>query len=154
MPDRTTSLLLALAGLIALNLVIPQGSAQQAVTHAVHPDMPDPTRGKQGITHNALLRADIAGLAGQEVIVWDTEYAPRAINPRHHHPAAITFHVLAGTGVWHEEGKEPVTLRPGDSLFTPAGTTHSHWNPSHTDNLRFLEFIVGEKDKARPEPRP
>ena len=116
--------------------------------------MPDPAHGKHGITHKALLRTDIAGVSGQEVIVWDTEYAPRAINPRHYHPAAITFHVLSGTGIWLAEGKEPVTLRAGDSLFTPAGTTHSHWNPSHTENLRFLEFIVGEKDKARPEPRP
>ena len=119
-----------------------------------HPDMPDPTRGKQGITHKALLQTDIAGLPSQEVIVWDTEYAPRAINPRHYHPVAITFRVLSGTGVWQEEGNEPVMLRAGDSLFAPAGTTHSHWNPSHTEKLRFLEFIVGEKDKARPEPRP
>jgi mannose-6-phosphate isomerase-like protein (cupin superfamily) len=47
-----------------------------------------------------------------------------------------------------------VTLKAGDSLFTPAGTTHTHWNPSHTESLRFLEFIVGEKEKARPEPLP
>jgi quercetin dioxygenase-like cupin family protein len=151
--DRTVSLLL-IVGLAAFSLVVPQSLAQQSTTHAPHSDMPDPTRGKHGITHSALLRTDIAGVTDQEVIVWDTEYAPRAINPRHHHPAAITFHVLSGTGVWQEEGKEPVTLRAGDSLFTPAGTTHSHWNPSHTEKLRFLEFIVGEKDKARPEPRP
>jgi quercetin dioxygenase-like cupin family protein len=119
-----------------------------------HPDMPDPSRGKQGITHTALLKTDVVGIARREVIVWDTEYAPRAINPRHYHPAAITFHVVSGTGVWQEEGKDPVTLKTGDSLFTPAGTTHTHWNPSHTETLRFLEFIVGEKDKARPEPRP
>ena len=134
----------------ALSLATARGSAQ----HVPHLDMPDVTRGKDGITHKALLRSDIAGAAGREVIVWDTEYAPRAINPRHYHPAAITFHVLSGTGIWLEEGKEPVTLRAGDSLFTPAGTTHSHWNPSHTENLRFLEFIVGAKDNARPEPRP
>jgi quercetin dioxygenase-like cupin family protein len=128
--------------------------AQQMMMHPPHPDMPDPTRGKQGITHRALLKSDVAGVSGQEVIVWDTEYAPRAINPRHYHPAAITFHVISGTGIWQEEGKPAVTLKAGDSLFTPAGTTHSHWNPSHTEKLRFLEFIVGEKDKARPEPRP
>jgi quercetin dioxygenase-like cupin family protein len=152
--DRTTPLLLAVMGLVTLDLGIPQSWAQQSTPPAPLSDMPDPTHGKHGITHKALLRTDVAGVTGQEVIVWDTEYAPRAINPRHHHPAAITFHVLSGTGIWHAEGKEPVTLRAGDSLFTPAGTTHSHWNPSHTENLRFLEFIVGEKDKARPEPRP
>jgi quercetin dioxygenase-like cupin family protein len=48
----------------------------------------------------------------------------------------------------------PVTLRAGDSLFVPAGTIHSHWNPSATEHLRFLEFIVAEKDKGRSIPQP
>jgi quercetin dioxygenase-like cupin family protein len=150
LPDRATSILVA----VAILALVGAGFAQQNPPYPPHPDMPDATHGKQGITHKALLQTDIAGAVRREVIVWDTEYAPRAINPRHHHPAAITFHVLSGTGIWHEEGKEPVTLKAGDSLLTPAGTTHSHWNPSHTEKLRFLEFIVGEKDKARPEPRP
>jgi quercetin dioxygenase-like cupin family protein len=34
---------------------------------------------------------------GQEVIVWNTEYMRQEqLTPRHYHPAAITFHVLAG----------------------------------------------------------
>jgi quercetin dioxygenase-like cupin family protein len=151
---RPPVLLAASAAVIALVLsAATPGRAQQA-PHPAHPDMPDATRGKQGITHKALLKSDVAGASGQEVIVWDTEYAPRAINPRHYHPAAITFHVVAGTGVWQEEGKAAVTLKAGDSLFITPGTTHSHWNPSHTEKLRFLEFIVGETDKARPVPAP
>ena len=109
---------------------------------------------KTGVTHTPLLKQTLAGTENEEVIVWDTEYAPGGINPRHFHPAAITFHVLSGTGVWQEEGKAPVTLHPGDSLFVPAGTTHSHWNPSTTEPLRFLEFIVAEKDKGRSVPQP
>jgi quercetin dioxygenase-like cupin family protein len=148
---RTAVLFAIIAAVATLGLAAGKpGRAQQIIS----PDMPDATRGKQGITHKSLLKSEIDGVSGQEVIVWDTEYAPRAINPRHFHPAAITFHVVSGTGIWQEEGKAPMTLKAGDSLFTPAGTTHSHWNPSHTEKLRFLEFIVGEKDKARPEPRP
>ncbi len=93
-------------------------------------------------------------MPGQEVIVWDTQYASGAVNPRHLHPAAITFHVLSGTGVWQEDGKPPVTLHAGDSLFVPAGTIHAHWNPSTTEALRFLEFIVAEKGKGRAIPQP
>ena len=122
---------------------------------AIHPlDMPDATHGKIGITHKSLLKSDVPGNPGQEVIVWDTEYAPRAINPRHYHPAAITFYVVSGTGIWQEDGKAPLTLKAGDSLFVPAGTTHAHWNPSYTESLRFLEFIAGARDKVRPEPQP
>jgi len=126
----------------------------QSMNTSPHLDMPDPTKGKQGIEHTSLLRTDVVDAGGEEVIVWDTEYAPRAINPRHYHPSAITFYIVSGSGIWHEEGKEPVTLRPGDSLFVPAGTTHAHWNPSHSEKLRFLEFIVGPKDKSRPIPSP
>ena len=92
--------------------------------------------------------------ANQEVAVYETEYEPGGVNPRHLHPAAITFHVLSGTGIWQEEGKPPVTLKAGDSLFVPAGTIHSHWNPSTTERLRFLEFIVAERDKGRSIPQP
>jgi quercetin dioxygenase-like cupin family protein len=102
-----------------------------------------------GITHTPLLKSVLPDTANQEVVVWDTVYAPGAINSRHQHPAAITFHVLSGTGIWQEDGKAPVTLHAGDSLFVPAGTIHSHWNPSATEPLRFLEFIVAEKDKGR-----
>ena len=97
---------------------------------------------KSGITHTPLLRSELPNSNGQEVIVWDTEYAPGAINPRHLHPAAITFHVISGTGIWQEDGKPPVTLHAGDSLFVAAGTIHSHWNASTTAPLVFTEFIL------------
>ncbi len=109
---------------------------------------------KAGVTHTPLLQTELPNSSGQEVTVWDTEYAPGAINPRHLHPAAITFHVLSGTGVWQEDGKPPVTLHAGDSLFVPAGTVHTHWNPSTTERLRFLEFIVAEKGKGSSIPQP
>src|SRR5215831_18537039 len=116
---------------------------------------PSGSQERQGvISHPPLFKMVLPGTANQEVAVYETEYAPGGINPRHLHPAAITFHVLAGTGVWQEEGKPAVTLHAGDSLFVPAGTIHSHWNPSTTDRLRFLEFIVAPKDKGRSIPRP
>jgi quercetin dioxygenase-like cupin family protein len=116
-----------------------------------------PTTGQERkgvISHPPLFKTTLPGTANQEVAVYQAEYEPGGINPRHLHPAAITFHVLAGTGVWQEEGKPPVTLKAGDSLFVPAGTIHAHWNPSTTERLRFLEFIVAEKDKGRSIPKP
>ena len=109
---------------------------------------------KGAIPHPPLLKMDVPNTTNQEVAVYEAEYAPGGINPRHLHPAAITFHILSGSGIWQEEGKEPVTLKAGDSLFVPAGTIHAHWNPSSTGRLRFLEFIVAEKDKGRSIPLP
>jgi quercetin dioxygenase-like cupin family protein len=117
-----------------------------------HPAASQERRGV--IPHAPLLKSVLPDTANQEVAVYETEYAPGGINPRHLHPAAITFHILSGAGVWQEEGKSPVTLKAGDSLFVPAGTIHSHWNPSATERLRFLEFIVAEKDKGRSIPKP
>jgi quercetin dioxygenase-like cupin family protein len=155
---RTTAALCAtIAAVFTLTLGGTTASRAQQTTSQpslFDADMPDASRGKQGITHTSLLRSDLANAGGKEVIVWDTDYAPRAVNPRHYHPAAITFHIVSGIGVFQEEGKPSVTLKAGDSLFIPPGTTHAHWNPSHTEHLRFLEFIVGEKDQARPEARP
>lgn len=98
------------------------------------------------IPHAPLLKMVVPNTANQEVAVYEAEYEPGGINPRHLHPAAITFHILSGSNVWQEEDRPPVTLKAGDSLFVPAGTIHSHWNPSTTERLRFLEFIVAEKD--------
>jgi quercetin dioxygenase-like cupin family protein len=106
-----------------------------------------------GVTHTLLFKEKAAGTEAQ-IIVWDTEYAPGAVNLRHLHPAAVTFQILYGTGIWQEEGKPPVTLHAGDSLLAPAGTIHTHRNPSATEKLRFLEFIVAPEGKERSVPRP
>jgi quercetin dioxygenase-like cupin family protein len=127
-----------LAGFLLLCAASPSGSQQ-----------------RQGvIAHPPLLKMMLPDTANQEVAVYEVEYEPGGVNPRHLHPAAITFHVLSGTGVWQEEGKPPMTLKAGDSLFVPAGTIHSHWNPSTTERLRFLEFIVAERDKGRSIQQP
>ena len=106
------------------------------------------------ISHPPLLKMALPNTANQEVGVYEVEYEPGGMNPRHLHPAAITFHILSGRGVWQEDGRAAVTLRAGDSLFVPAGSIHSHWNPNATERLRFLEFIVAEKDKGRSIPQP
>ena len=106
-----------------------------------------------GVTHTLLFKGKVPG-TDEQIIVWDTEYLPGAVNPRHLHPAAVTFRVLSGTGIWQEEGKPPVTLHAGETLLAPSGTIHAHWNPSATEKLRFLEFIVAPEGKDRSVPRP
>lgn len=104
---------------------------------------------KSGVTSRELYEQLVPDTANKEVTVLDVRYEPDAFNRRHFHPAAVTFYILSGTPTFQEEGKEPVTLKPGDSLLVPAGTTHSHWNPSKTQGVRWLEFIVADKGKGR-----
>jgi len=44
--------------------------------------------------------------------------------------------------VVQDDGKEPIRLKPGDSLFIKPGTVHAHWNASTTRKLVFTEFIL------------
>lgn len=140
MTPRTSASLLGIAAVAGLTLLHGQ------VTIA------DERRGI--IPHAPLLKTAVPNTANQEVAVYHVEYEPGGVNPRHFHPAAVTFHIIAGVGVWQEEGKPAITLRAGESLHVPAGTVHTHWNPSPSERLRFLEFIVAEKDKGRSIPRP
>ena len=109
---------------------------------------------KTGVTARELYERLVPDTANMEVTVLDVRYEPSAVNRRHFHPATVTFYVLAGSPTFQEEGKQPITLRPGDSLLVPAGTTHSHWNPSKTEGVRWLEFIVAEKGKGRSIRKP
>jgi quercetin dioxygenase-like cupin family protein len=109
---------------------------------------------RKGVTSTALFEQPIADTRSMEATVLDVRYEPGGINPRHFHPAAVTFYVLSGTAVFQEEGKDAVHVKPGDSLFVPAGTTHAHWNPSKSEGVRWLEFIVAEKGKGRAIPKP
>lgn len=109
---------------------------------------------KTGVVSKELFESGIPGATDQDVTVLDVTYTPGGFNPRHYHPAAVTFHVLSGTPMFQEEGKAAVRLKPGDSLLVPAGTTHSHWNPSQTEGVRWLEFIVAPKGKGRSIRKP
>src|SRR4051812_46152566 len=116
MTTRTFSRFVLVAAVTAFVLIHAQGT------------IADERRGI--IPHAALLKRAVPDTANQEVAVYHAEYEPGGVNPRHFHPAAVTFHIIAGTGVWQEDGKPAITLRAGDSLHVPAGTTHAHWNPS------------------------
>jgi quercetin dioxygenase-like cupin family protein len=109
---------------------------------------------RTGVVSAALFASVVPDAGDKEVTVLDVRYAPGGINPRHFHPAAVTFHVLSGTPVFQEEGKPAITLKPGESLMIPAGTTHAHWNPSPSEGVRWLEFIVAEKGKGRAIRKP
>ena len=104
---------------------------------------------RTGVRSVELFEKAIPNTENMEVTVLDVRYQPGGVNPRHFHPAAVTFYILEGRPIFQEEGKEPIALNPGDTLLVPAGTTHAHWNPSTTEGVRWLEFIVAEKGKGR-----
>lgn len=107
---------------------------------------------RAGITAVARHVFDDATMPGKEFRVLHTTYTPGGQNPRHYHPSHVVFYVLEGSGIWQEEGKEAVTLKPGDSLHVRPGTVHAHRNASATDKLVFLEYVVVDKGQRSTVP--
>jgi len=100
---------------------------------------------ERGIAPERLIEFDDPSLPAKEMRLLRTTYAPGAENPKHYHTSHLVFYVLEGTGVWQEDGKQPVTLKPGDSLHVRPGTIHSHRNATKSEKLVFLEFVIVEK---------
>ena len=98
-----------------------------------------------GVSPEPLVVFDDPSMPAKEFRVLRTTYAPAAENPKHYHTSHLVFYVLEGAGIWQEDGKPAVTLRPGDSLHVRPGTVHSHRNASSSEKLVFLEFVIVEK---------
>src|SRR5258706_16287135 len=81
-----------------------------------------PEIGRTELTHRDL------GDAVREVIQTRVDFAPGAAFPKHSHPGVEVAYVLEGSLEYEFEGKPPVTLKAGASLFIPAGTIHSARN--------------------------
>ncbi|MCZ7563775.1 MAG: dimethylsulfonioproprionate lyase family protein [Burkholderiales bacterium] len=107
---------------------------------------------REGITAVARHVFDDPTMPGKEFRVLHTTYAPGGQNPKHYHPSHVVFYVLEGKGVWQEEGKEAVNLKPGESLHVRPGTVHAHRNPSTTERLVFLEFVIVDKGQRSTVP--
>ena len=105
-----------------------------------------------GITAVPLHVFDDATLPNKEFRVLHTTYAPGGQNPKHYHTSHVVFYVLEGAGVWQEDGRAPVTLKPGETLHVRPGTVHAHRNASATERLVFLEFVIVDKGQRSTVP--
>ena len=84
---------------------------------------------------------------GREAVQAIVEILPGMTSPRHTHPGEEIIYVLEGTLEYQVEGKAPVTLKPGDVLFIPAGRIHSAKNVGTGRAAELATYIV---DKGKP----
>lgn len=99
-----------------------------------------------GVTRQNLLRQDISA-PGREVIQVSVGFAPGVVAPKHAHPGEEVAYVLEGTLQYQLEGKPPVTLKAGQSLYIPAGTAHSAKNVGDGHATELATYIV---EKGKP----
>lgn len=78
-----------------------------------------------------VIREDLNGLAGQEVIMQEVTIAPGASIPWHMHPDGheITY-VIEGTVKLEVEGQGARELKAGDGFHLQPGTVHRAFNDS------------------------
>jgi quercetin dioxygenase-like cupin family protein len=107
---------------------------------------PDMAQAQQaGIRRTDLQRHDLSA-PGREAVQVRVDIDPGAAFGRHTHPGEEIIYVLAGSIEYQVEGKPPVTLKPGDVLFIPAGTIHAAKNVGSVTASELATYIV-EKDK-------
>ncbi|MEG2391726.1 MAG: cupin domain-containing protein, partial [Pseudomonas sp.] len=82
-----------------------------------------PKSWQQGLSRTDLVRQDL-GAADREVIQARVDFEPGVTSPRHAHPGVEVAYVISGTFEYQLEGRAPVTLKAGDSLFIPEGVAH------------------------------
>lgn len=127
---RFTRTVVAAAVIVAAGLVLQVTRAQQG-----------------GITRIDLQRNDLS-VPGREVVQAIVELEPGVASSRHTHPGEEIIYVLEGAPLEDEvQGKPPVTLRPGDVLFIPAGTIHAARNVGTRKGAELATYVV---EKGKP----
>ena len=94
-----------------------------------------------------LQRHDLS-VPGREVVQTIVELDPGVMSSRHRHPGEEIIYVLEGAPLEYEvEGKPPMTLKPGDVLFVPAGVVHAARNVGNRKGAELATYIV---EKGKP----
>ena len=81
-----------------------------------------------------LLTEPLTGIPGKEVTVLTVEYLPGGASLPHRHDADVFVYVLEGALVMQVDGKEPVTLRKGETFRErPTDVHRQSANASQTE---------------------
>lgn len=107
----------------------------------------DPAQAQQtGSKRIDLQRHDLSA-PGREVIQVRVEFDPGYVAPRHTHPGEEIIYVLEGTLEYGIGDQPPVTVKPGDVLFVPAGTVHWARNLGAGVGAEIATYVV---EKGKP----
>jgi uncharacterized protein YbjT (DUF2867 family)/quercetin dioxygenase-like cupin family protein len=128
--------MLVLAFLITSTLIITSNlMAQEALT---------PPIAQETIT--PLITKDLAGLPGEQVLMYTVDFPPGFSSPIHRHNAQVSVYVLEGSVVMQVRGGKELTLRPGQSFYEDPNDIHVvSRNASSTKSAKFLVFLINKK---------
>ncbi|MGH8082138.1 MAG: cupin domain-containing protein [Lysobacter sp.] len=105
-----------------------------------------PAQTSSGISRTDLQRHDLS-IPGREAIQVRVGFAPGVTAPRHSHPGEEIVYALEGTLEYRIDGQPPVTLKPGEVVFIPAGAIHEVKNLGKGHAAELATYIV---EKGKP----
>ena len=94
-----------------------------------------------------VLRQTVSGMPRgeqQDVQVLTATIAPGQRTVFHTHRFPVTVYMLEGAFTLDMEGREPVTVRAGQSMVEPPNVRMTGYNHSATDTIRLVIFYVGD----------
>ncbi|ACP21715.1 conserved hypothetical protein (plasmid) [Sinorhizobium fredii NGR234] len=94
-----------------------------------------------GIQRTDLVQRDL-GVPGREAVQVRVDFEPGAVSIKHSHPGEEVAYVLEGSLQYQLEGRAPVTLHAGETLFIPAGVAHLAKNVGDGRASELATYIV------------
>lgn len=88
-------------------------------------DNSSPGEPMSGVTLENLLKTQLEGVDGTEVIVSRVTLPPNASLPKHWHPGEEFGYVLEGSVVLWQEGKDDIVAKKGDVVKVPLKQAHT-----------------------------
>lgn len=135
---------------LALALVLLAGSIASALGQGSAPELPPISR-IPGVQTDVLQRGKVSVAPDDLLILSRRTYQPGAEVTWHRHASQVVFYILQGAMGVEERGRPSLSLKAGQSLLIMPGTIHRHWNPSRTQPLVFLEYVLVEKGRPSLE---
>jgi quercetin dioxygenase-like cupin family protein len=103
-----------------------------------------------GFKRTVIQKQDLS-MAGREVVQAVAEI-PAGMNAgRHTHPGEEVGYLIEGSLTLMVEGKPPVTVKPGESFFVPAGVVHDG-KAEGSGVAKVLATYIVEKGKPLASP--
>lgn len=122
--------------------------ATLAVTFSAFLVFSDYARAQAPTPPRTVLREDLSGLDGQEVIMQEAVIAPGGSIPWHKHPDGHEIsYLVEGTAKLEIEGQGVRELKPGEGFHIQPGTVHRAFNDS---NAPAKVVVVRVNAKGKP----
>jgi quercetin dioxygenase-like cupin family protein len=104
------------------------------------------------IKRTPLQKVDVPGSPNMETITGIAEIMPNVNIGRHTHAGVETGYVIEGAITLLVDGKQPLSLKPGDSYQVPVNAIHDA--KSGESGAKILAVYIVEKGKPLASPAP